>query len=118
MKAILAAISGAAMLAACAGGSAPAPDRRTPGAELIGRSVTLETSAGQVSTLHFEDGGAVQAEFGGKQIAGNWVATGDRLCFAWSGNSRECWPYTAPFERGETATLTSDRGNVVKVTLR
>ncbi|HEY0111668.1 MAG TPA: hypothetical protein VGB59_00800 [Allosphingosinicella sp.] len=119
MKAPFSAILAAALLTACATGS----DRRggdayTPGKELVGRTVTLETAKGQVSQLHFQDDGEVEAQFGESRVQGNWTATGRLLCFSWSGSSRECWPYSAPFQRGRTVTLTSDRGNVVKVTLR
>jgi hypothetical protein len=118
MKALPAIFLGAAMLNACSNGPRPSTESRAPGAELIGRNVRLETSSGQASILRFEENGVVHAQFGGKDVAGNWVATRERLCFSWAGTSRECWPYSAPFERGETLTLTSDRGNVVKVTLQ
>lgn len=98
----------------------PGPDRmgmRPAGAELIGQSVRLETANGQVSTLRFAENGVVRAQFGNQEIAGTWVSTGTQLCFSWSGTSRECWPYARPLARGETVTLTSDRGNVVRVTL-
>jgi hypothetical protein len=114
----MAIILGAATLSACSNGSRPSSASSEPGAELIGRSVRLETASGQTSILRFEQGGVVHAQFGGKDVAGNWVATRDRLCFSWAGTSRECWPHSARFKRGETVTLTSDRGNVVKVTLQ
>jgi hypothetical protein len=91
---------------------------RPAGAELVGQALRLETSGGQVSTLRFADNGVVRAQFGTQELSGSWVATGTQLCFAWAGNSRECWPYTGPLVRGETVTLTSDRGNVVRVTLQ
>lgn len=89
------------------------------GAELIGQTLRLQTSGGQVSDLHFAGNGVVHAMFGGKQVTGSWVVANEKLCFAWAGaSSRECWPYTAPLRRGETVTLTSDRGNMVRVTLQ
>ena len=91
---------------------------RPAGAELIGQALRLETAGGQVSTLRFADNGVVRAQFGTREITGSWVATANQLCFAWAGSSRECWPYTQPLVRGETVTLTSDRGNVVRVTLQ
>jgi hypothetical protein len=93
-------------------------EARPAGAELVGQAIRLETSGGQVSTLRFADNGVVRAQFGTREITGSWVATGTQLCFAWTGSSRECWPYTQPLVRGETVTLTSDRGNVVRVTLQ
>jgi hypothetical protein len=98
----------------------PRPDRtvtRPAGAELIGQSLRLETAGGQASTLRFGENGNVRAQFGDREITGTWVTTGTQLCFSWSGSSRECWPYAKPLVRGETVTLTSDRGNVVRVTL-
>lgn len=119
MKALAAPLLALATLSACATVVPPGPVAvaRAPGSELINQRVRLQTASGQVSTLHFAPGGAVHAEFGGRQVTGTWVATANQLCFAWAGASRECWPYTVPLRRGEMVTLTSDRGNVVQVTL-
>ena len=119
MKALAAPLLVLATLSACATivPPGPVPVAWTPGSELMDQRVRLQTSGGQVSTLHFARDGQVHAEFGGRQVTGSWVATSNQLCFAWAGSSRECWPYTAPLRRGETVTLTSDRGNVVQVTL-
>lgn len=119
MKALAAPFLALATLSACATIVPPAPVTvaRAPGSELIDQRVRMQTAAGQVSTLHFAPNGVVHAEFGGRQVAGTWVATPGQLCFSWAGSSRECWPYTAPLRRGETMSLTSDRGNAVQVTL-
>lgn len=118
MKALAAPLLALATLSACATVvPAPGPAAWAPGSELINQRVRLQTASGQVSTLHFAPGGVVHAEFGGRQVTGTWVATPNQLCFAWPGASRECWPYTAPLRRGQMVTLTSDRGNVVRVTL-
>ncbi len=121
MKALALPILALAGLSACATvvprPSAPLVVSRSPGSELIGQQVRLETAAGQLSTLHFAPNGAVHAQFGSQQVAGNWVANQTQLCFSWGGAARECWPYTAPLRRGQTVSLTSDRGNVVRVTL-
>lgn len=114
-------LAAAALLSACSTlvpPSSVSPVTMAPGAELIGQTVRLETAGGQVSNLHFAGNGVVHAQFGEQQVTGNWVANDSRLCFAWTGAPRECWPYTAPFPRGETVTLTSDRGNQVRVTLQ
>ena len=123
MSARIAVGLGFLLLCACNTLVPPSPraDRmaaRPAGAELVGQSLRLETAAGQVSTLRFGENGMVRAQFGSQEISGSWVATGTQLCFAWAGNSRECWPYSRPLVRGETVTLTSDRGNVVRVTLQ
>jgi hypothetical protein len=119
MKALAAPFLALATLSACATvvPPAPAPVQWTPGAELMDQRIRMQTAGGQVSTLHFAPNGEVHAEFGGRQVTGTWVATSNQLCFSWAGSSRECWPYTAPLRRGETVSLTSDRGNRVQVTL-
>ena len=119
MKALVAPLLALATLSACATVVPPAQVAvvRAPGTELVNQRVRLQTSGGQVSTLHFAPNGQVHAEFGGRQVTGTWVATPGQLCFSWAGSSRECWPYTAPWRRGQAMTLTSDRGNVVQVTL-
>jgi predicted small secreted protein len=91
---------------------------RSPGAELIGRSAQLVPANGQPSTLHFNKDGQVRAIFGARQAAGRWSIRNEQLCFLWAGNFRECWPYSVPLRLGRTRSITSDRGNVVSVTLR
>jgi predicted small secreted protein len=91
---------------------------RSPGAELVGRSAQLVPARGQPSTLYFNKGGQVRAVFGTRQAAGRWSIRNERLCFLWGGNFRECWPYSVPLRPGQTRSITSDRGNVVSVTLR
>jgi hypothetical protein len=61
----------------------------------------------------------VTALFGRSQANGRYWARDNKLCFEWGGQARtrECWPYTQPFRRGQTRTVTSDRRNVVRVTL-
>lgn len=88
------------------------------GAELVGQALRVEAGGGRVSTMRFNGDGTVQAAFGGQQVNGAWTVASSRLCFSWAGTNRECWPYTTSFVRGETVTLTSDRGNVVRVTLQ
>jgi hypothetical protein len=109
------------MLLALASGCAMVPRDRgaPPGAELIGRSARLVTNNGQGSTLRFEPAGRVRALFGKNEVAGRWWSEDARLCFEWAGQARtrECWPYETPFRRGQTRTITSDRGNKVQVTL-
>jgi len=122
MKARAAIILSALTLSACSTILPPegavGPVTMAPGAELIGRTVQLQTANGQTSTLHFAENGVVHAQFGSQQVQGNWVANGSNICFAWAGAPRECWPYTAPFRAGQTVSLTSDRGNQVRVTLQ
>ena len=97
--------------------AAAPPVEAAPGAELFGQTLRVEAANGGISTLRFAPDGTVQATFGERTVNGNWTVAGQRLCFAWGGASRECWPYAAHFRRGETVTVTSERGNVVRVTL-
>lgn len=86
--------------------------------EFVGRQMTVEAANGQVTTLRFAEEGGVTARFGERETQGRWALERGQLCFTWARNFRECWPYTEPFRRGRTATIRSDRGNVVRVTLR
>ena len=118
MRPVLAAAAAAALLSACGTLRDRSPEpRMAPGEELIGETLRLETANGQTTMLRFKREGVVTAEFGDNSTTGSWVAAGNQLCFSWAGRSRDCWPYDRPFERGETVTVTSDRGNVVRVTL-
>jgi hypothetical protein len=89
-----------------------------PGEELIGRTLQIETARGEATQLLFRDRQRVTASFRGRSVSGRWRVRDRRLCFFWAGAPRECWPYRDPFERGRTRNVTSDRGNVVQVTLR
>jgi hypothetical protein len=108
-------MAGSIALAGCA---TIVPGSRTPGSELVGRSLRVETAKGQQSTLNLQPEGRVEALFGERHVAGLWRTDAERLCFVWGGNFEECWPYTRPFRRGKTQTITSNRGNVVRVTLQ
>ena len=108
----LAAAAGTFLLAGCATSRGP-----PPGSELIGRTLRIQTERGEVTSLRFRDNGGVRAVFRGGSLNGRWQASNRRLCFFWPRARRECWPYRSRFERGRTRTVTSDRGNVVRVTL-
>ena len=92
-------------------------DGPEPGSELVGRSLRVQAANGEVTTLRFRDEDSVRATFRGRTLDGRWEESNRRLCFHWPRAPRECWPYSSRFERGRTRTLTSDRGNVVRVTL-
>ena len=87
------------------------------GDELVGRTLQVEAANGQVSRMGFREDASVRAVFGSRSVTGRWQVRGDELCFWWGNAPRECWPYPAPFERGRSRSLTSDRGNRVTVTL-
>jgi hypothetical protein len=114
MRSILTVASLALLLSACAS----ALPRSKAGSELVGQNLRLQTSRGQVSTLQFRNGGVVRALFGRQEILGRWQVERGRLCFLWTGAPRECWPYSQAFRAGETRSITSDRGNVLRVTMQ
>jgi hypothetical protein len=87
------------------------------GPEFAGRTVRVQAANGQVTLLRFQPDGDVVARFGERETRGGWNFGDGRLCFTWAGNYRECWPHVRPFRTGRTETVTSDRGNVVQVTL-
>jgi hypothetical protein len=66
--------------------------------------------------LRFQRDGQVVATFGGDTAIGLWTTGAEGLCFRWGREPIECWPYERPFVRGQTVTVTSSRGNVVRVT--
>jgi hypothetical protein len=106
-------LCGSLALSACA----TLVPRMVTGTELIGHSVQMVTARGQTSILHFEESGAVRATYTGGQTSGRWFMRNNQLCFLWGSAPQECWPYSVPLQRGRTRSITSDRGNVVQVTL-
>ena len=111
------ALAAAVLLLGACSTVVPSVARPAPGGELIGRSLTVQAASGQTTTLSFHNEGRVTALFGTRRTEGSWTADPEQLCFTWAQNFRECWPYDRPFERGETVSLRSDRGNEVRVTL-
>lgn len=107
----------AAALAGCVAPRGGGGDRYDRPPEFVGRTMRVETAAGQISILRFAPDGVVRATFGTRTAEGRWRLDGEGLCFTWAGDFRECWPYEAPFREGRTTSLTSSRGNVVRVTL-
>jgi hypothetical protein len=81
-----------------------------------GQTLRVVAVDDQESRLQFEPQGRVVATSGERSFTGRWTADDDGLCFRWTETFVECWPYARPFVRGETVTITSDRGNVVRVT--
>jgi hypothetical protein len=115
-RALAAAIAASAMLSGCATIDGILPGG-PPGSELAGRTLRMEPARGQMTMLSFQRDGVVRAAFGSTVVPGRWEVANRNLCFYWSGAPRECWPYDAPFRRGETRTITSDRGNLIRVTM-
>src|SRR4028119_94460 len=78
----------------------------TPGAELVGQSVQVETN-GVVNTIYFDPGGSARIITpGGSVVQGTWSAASSQLCLQ-TGGGQECWPYQSAFQSGEAVTPTS-----------
>ena len=96
-------------LVALATGGMAAAQSWTPGSEIVGQSVQVETN-GVVNTVTFNsDGTASIATPSGKLVPANWTATGGKLCLSTGGTS-ECFPYTQAFQAGQPVTATSSCG--------
>lgn len=109
---LAASVCGALLLGGCA------TLRGEPrGAELAGETLRVETVRGEVTMLRFGADGMVRADFQRGSVVGRWGVDRSRLCFFWTGAPQECWPYRERFRPGRTRTITSDRGNIVRVTM-
>ncbi|WP_114226395.1 MULTISPECIES: hypothetical protein [Sphingomonas] len=79
----------------------------TPGSEIVGQSVQVETN-GVVNTVTFNaDGTASIATPAGRLVPATWSGTGGKLCLT-TGGATECFPYTHAFQAGQPVTATSD----------
>lgn len=81
-----------------------------------GQTLSVVAANGSQSQMQFRSDGHVVAAFGERSVTGDWQMQEEGLCFRWANAPVECWPYTRPFERGRTVTVTSTRGNVIRVT--
>jgi len=81
-----------------------------------GQTLQVIAANGSESRMQFRPNGQVVAAFGERSVTGEWNLQDEGLCFRWGQAPVECWPYRRPFQRGETVTVTSTRGNVVRVT--
>ena len=87
----------------------------TPGSELVGQSVQVETN-GIVNTIYFDPGGAARIVTpGGAVVQGTWTSVNQQLCLQ-TGTGQECWPYVTPFQAGQQVTLTSSCQSVSRWT--
>jgi hypothetical protein len=78
----------------------------TPGSELVGQSVQVETN-GVVNTIYFDPGGAARIMTpAGNVVQGTWSSANGQLCLQ-AGGGQECWPYQSAFQAGQMVTLTS-----------
>ncbi|HEY0012965.1 MAG TPA: hypothetical protein VGB79_08950 [Allosphingosinicella sp.] len=107
-----------AALAGCAMGGGGRPERGSEQPEFVGRSLDVVAANGQTTVLRFRRDGGVTARFNESETQGQWSLRPGELCFTWRQTFRECWPYTQRFREGRPVSITSDRGNVVRVTMR
>lgn len=79
----------------------------TPGSEIVGQSVQVNTN-GVVNTVYFDQGGVARIMTpSGNSIPGRWTAANQQLCLDVGGGPAECWPYRSAFQPGQNVTLTS-----------
>jgi hypothetical protein len=77
-----------------------------PGSEIVGQPITVTTN-GVTNTVYLDPGGSARIMTpGGNTIPGTWTAANGQLCLS-NGTGQECWPYTSPFQAGQSVTLTS-----------
>ena len=99
-----AAIVGLALVAAPAAASAQS---WTPGAEITGQSVQVQTN-GVVNTVYFDQGGVARITTpSGAEIPGRWTAANQQLCLQTGAGASECWPYRTAFQQGQPMSMTS-----------
>lgn len=76
----------------------------TPGAEIVGQSIQVETN-GVVNTVVLDAGGSARITSpGGMVVPATWTAAGNQLCLTTATN-QDCWNYAAPFQAGAPMTM-------------
>lgn len=104
LKLTAACMAGVAAIAAPGAASA---QMWTPGAEIVGQSVQVNTN-GTVNTVYFDQGGAARIMTpGGNTVPGTWTTANQQLCLNVATGGAECWPYKAAFQAGQPVSLTS-----------
>jgi hypothetical protein len=80
----------------------------TPGSEIVGQRVQVETN-GVTNTVAFENGGVakIYSPTGTTVVDANWTAANGQLCLITSSTS-DCYPYRSPFQAGQAVDLISD----------
>ena len=87
--------------------SAASAQMWTPGSEIVGQSVQVNTN-GTVNTVYFDQGGAARIMTpGGMSVPGRWSVANEQLCLDIGTGPTECWPYRSAFLAGQNVTLTS-----------
>lgn len=96
-----------ASMAAVVAPSAASAQMWTPGGEIVGQSIQVNTN-GIVNTVYFDQGGVARIITpGGSTVPGRWTAANQQLCLDTGTSSAECWPYRSAFKAGQVVNLTS-----------
>jgi hypothetical protein len=96
-----------ASLASIVAPSAASAQMWTPGGEIVGQSVQVNTN-GTINTVYFDQGGVARIMTpAGNTVQGRWTAANQQLCLDVGGGSAECWPYQSAFQAGQVVNLTS-----------
>ena len=83
----------------------------TPGSEIAGQTVQVQTN-GVVNSITFNaDGTAAITTPSGTTVPGTWSTANNMLCLSANGG-QECWPYSQPFQGGRQVALTSSCNQV------
>jgi hypothetical protein len=78
-------------------------------AEILGQPVQVTTN-GVTNTIYLDPGGTARILTpGGNTVPGRWTAANGQLCLN-NGAAQECWPYSGPFQAGQSVSLTSSCG--------
>ncbi|HEX2803255.1 MAG TPA: hypothetical protein VHN55_04645 [Sphingomicrobium sp.] len=78
----------------------------TPGSEIAGQTVQVQTN-GVMNSVYFSPDGTVSITTpDGTTVPGTWSTANNMLCVSASGG-QECWPYSQPFQAGRQVALTS-----------
>ena len=109
-KTSVAAALGGLLLVSAVTAESAAAQTWTPGAEITGHGVRVETQ-GVVNTVYFDPGGTARVVSpGGTEYPGRWFIENQSLCLEMGMGARECWAYQAPFMAGQPVALTSTCG--------
>ncbi|HEX8641789.1 MAG TPA: hypothetical protein VF704_11630 [Allosphingosinicella sp.] len=104
---VAAAFAGALVATMFGAGSASA-QAWSAGSELRGSTIQVDFPTGIVNTLQlYPDGTASIQGPGGVTVPAQWSVENQQICLM-AGGERECWPYAAAMQQGQTVTLTSD----------
>jgi hypothetical protein len=107
MKQRLISLAAGAALIAGAAGTASAQMAWTPGSEIVGQTLQVQTNGVTNSVYLGPNGNATITTAGGKTVPATWSAAGGQLCMS-TGGPQECWPYTQAFRAGQQVALTSN----------